>query len=84
MLVTSDNPDLKIVYDASKTCFGCHQPLNDKCKIEWHGSSEDGGTISFALHAGCAAKLALHLASDALKADLANGRHDLDHGTPLP
>jgi hypothetical protein len=54
--------------------------LADDYKIEWHGSAPDGDTASISLHAGCAGLLALHLAKDALEADLKNKRHFFDHG----
>jgi hypothetical protein len=90
MIVQANDDGLDVVYRALRQCFACHQPLDDPAKVYWSGFSEDGSdnAVTFGLHAGCAANLAIHLASDALKADLANHRAgsrngSLNFGTPL-
>lgn len=85
MILKPNDDGLQAAYQHAKRCFSCGQALNDLAKVWWNGYAEDGGgeTTTFALHAGCAAKLAVHLGSDALKADLANGNHILNHGSPL-
>ena len=53
-------------------CFRCGKPVSPS-HVEWHGWSrkpefETHGLALVVLHPACAAHLALHLASDALKA----------------
>lgn len=58
-------------------CSNCRQPITDTTQYVWW-SLPDG--YSLRLHARCAARLSLHLASDALKADLPpNGAHQLGY-----
>ncbi len=85
MVITDVSDGLEGFYKSAVRCFSCARPLEDKAKVWWSGHALDGSEAGcwLALHAGCAAKLALHLASDALKADLKNDRHDLNHGSPL-
>lgn len=85
MILMSDNEGLRACYTQALRCFSCGERLTDKAKVWWHGYTEDGseGGTTFALHSGCAGKLALHLASDALEADLKNGKHIWNHGSPV-
>jgi hypothetical protein len=58
-------------------CFCCGENLTrDEFKVAWNGFPGDYIT----LHTGCAGRLALHLASDALKGDLQNTTHDFSNG----
>jgi hypothetical protein len=51
-------------------CFYCSEPLTEQVKVYWHGCDPIGRQgLDLALHADCAAGLALHLASDSLKAN---------------
>ena len=85
MILIAGADGLEAAFAHARRCFSCGEALADPAEVWWNGYAEDGSkdVTTFALHAGCAAKLAIHLGSDALKADLKNGRHDLDHGSPL-
>jgi hypothetical protein len=84
MIVSKDDEALSALHQNLRVCFSCAKPLEDVHKVEWHGAGPDGTTVQFALHAGCAGNLALHLAKDALEADLRNGRRLFDHGPKFP
>lgn len=86
MLVGPDIEGLEALNASAKICFSCGQEITDRYKVWWHGAAQDNAkdTAEFVLHTGCAGLLALHLASDALKGDLKNGRHVFDHGSPFP
>jgi len=84
MVISRGDPDLEAAHRILRVCFACREPLTDDHKIEWRGAAPDGGDAYIALHAGCAGKLALHLAKDALEADRRGGRRILAHGTKFP
>jgi hypothetical protein len=77
--------ELLVSHRQSALTHSCGKEITDKAKIWWNGYTPEGSAalLDFALHAECAAKLAVHLRSDALKADLANDQHILNHGSPL-
>lgn len=59
-------------------CGGCGGAITSRKHILWLLQ----GTDDLNLHARCAARLSLHLASDALKLDLATGYY-LGHPDPF-
>lgn len=65
------DPDLQSFYDEARICYLCGNPLTSAIKVYWGGSGmdspESNGDIAF--HPDCAAKFALRIASDALKAE---------------
>lgn len=78
MIIEKDFP----YYDLHSHCFSCgNRFVTDQAKVMWNGhdSYEESQSIEITLHAECAGLLALHLSSDALEADLKNGRHLFNH-----
>lgn len=58
-------------------CASCGKPITDTKYVYW---ALFGDCSPLELHARCAARLSLHLASDALKADLPpKGAYQLGH-----
>jgi hypothetical protein len=50
-------------------CFYCRETLDEKVNVYWNGSNpHEEDSLDIALHAECASKLSIHLASDSLRA----------------
>jgi hypothetical protein len=72
MGIYANGTDFEFYEDRVPTlCFYCFDPLDltgNAVQVYWHGCDSNQGGLDIAFHPECAGRLAIHLASDSLKA----------------